>query len=342
MWCDIEVCSKTGIIGFLHELLIEHGWFKRLLSSRENSYRDLTLEFLATLTFNLDDANPILSFQLCGISRVLTLAQFGQILGLTHDPSAKKRPSQAEATERKKMWDWMTGGARWDSSHTSDMRVLHLGLRYLHRCMSMGFLGVHSSAHHITSAQLDLFRHIIWGGADNRFDLTSFIASHLYSVTPQSHSPTKAIAIGGIVTLIAKHFGFEESPERLEARKDDFTTLNEDFLRGGSWLVTIQLRGITTLAYQPEPCRAIACPIPLSRLSLSTPRNVHMPSMVGDFSRPSSKGRWVLVTAERRAMVVVDDESEEVEEEEEERDATGERENHAGESSSSSGPHSRE
>ena len=64
MWCDIEVCSKTGIIGFLHDLLIEHGWFKRLLSSRENSYRDLTLEFLATLTFNLDDANPVLSFQL--------------------------------------------------------------------------------------------------------------------------------------------------------------------------------------------------------------------------------------------------------------------------------------
>lgn len=183
------------------------GWTK-LASFKFHTYPEITLEFLSSFSCELhpcipDDQGKI-RFRLMGVDYELNMATFSGIFGLPNE-GHRMIPKNFNLDD---VWRELTHTPLYKPSCSKSTHLRNPALRYLHRFMAHSIFGRGDSTGVVNRNELFM----MWAMMTKTAVNTGFwICTHFSHV---ARSTSGKICVGGLISVIADHFGFVPNSRR--------------------------------------------------------------------------------------------------------------------------------
>lgn len=237
------------------------------INHREDTFRSLTIEFLSTVDVSVTDGLHVIagriSFRVLGEDRELDLTQFNEIFGMPPAKILRFRtiPSNWNPNE---LWATITGSPEYTPGTSKGTHIRNPNIRYAQRVLACGFFGRDDSINVPRKAELWVLSDMLDG--NRNIDIGAFLANHFRKVG--TTNLRSRIAIGGLITPIALHFGFNPD-EHLDDRVSGSKFLDLSALE--SMRMVLPSSGRFKWIYPNEKTLDLPC---VERTSLENPVNL--------------------------------------------------------------------
>lgn len=216
-YLDFVMLDTLGFRRDIEWLAERLGW-QRFIHLRETAYKGLTLEFLSTLDSQVmtgpRSLDGLCTFRLGNVDRELVLADVREIFGFPALVGAPRGETRVHFCNTVGFWDDI-GSGHYNPTRTKASGISNPALRVFHRFMAHTIFGRGEGGENSASKKEVIFLCAALEG--HPVCSAGFLMQHL-SLT--GNKLTGEIAIGGLVTRIARHFGID-----LDQRRDGILPL---------------------------------------------------------------------------------------------------------------------
>lgn len=203
---DVTASQELYVDGDVAQLFHQVGW-DNWLNLHALTYKRLTLEFLSTLTVLRSEGsgNPRnISFQLMGQRYTRNIGQINDAFGWPRGGSIGPRSNKSRKFRPGAFWRQLTSRFDYVPTRSKATSLVSPGFRISHRLLASTIFARGDSLGVVAARELYFLWHMTEG--DNRINPGAWFIDHLEYV---SSRPSGAIAIGGMITIIAVSLGID-------------------------------------------------------------------------------------------------------------------------------------
>jgi len=281
LWVNIELLELFGCKDSLVNVLDAIGITDYVLGA-EPSYPQLTNEFLASFCFNAKATPQTVKFQIWGKKIRITLQTLANILDVPNTGLFYKLPAADEFKQaRVEMWKRLTHDQTASNiNRNSSMGIRNPALRLICRIIIATIFPLPENGHTCPQSVIQLLMDALYSRTQ-ALSIAGLIAYHLHDHSTGKIGSNK-ITVGGIVTKIAKEYGFDPAKEKMTPVAGPYILQVSDM----KWLIKLQRVSRHTLAKITEK-RALVLPNG-PRLDPLIKDNWGMPYGTGEYELTSS------------------------------------------------------